>query len=58
MLLSLVPGIGVALFRDHWEQAPPAIRIATYVMSGILIVAACGLIVAAGDRSSSPPKDG
>lgn len=65
MLLSLMPGIGVSLFRGYWEeQVPPAVRIATYVISGILIVAACGLIITtsdtrtAEDRSSPPPKDG
>jgi len=65
MLLSLAPGIGVSLFRGYWEeQVPPPVRIATYVMSGILIVAACGLIITTSDprtsknRSSPSPKDG
>jgi len=65
MLLSLVPGIGISLFREPWEeQVPPPVRVATYVLSGILIVTVCGLILVGsdahppGDRPAQSPNDG
>ena len=48
--LSLLPGFVIALFRDHWEALPAGVQGATYTVSAILIVAACGLIMTTGRK--------
>jgi hypothetical protein len=56
ILLSLMPGVVVALFRDHWQELPAGVRAAVYLMSAILIVAACSLILTGGDRAARPSQ--
>jgi hypothetical protein len=43
--LSLSPGVAAAVARDWWAQLPAGVRLSAYILSGILIVAACSLIV-------------
>ena len=52
MALSLIPGVVVALFREEWAGLPAGVRGAAYVASGILITAACLLIVMGGEKRS------
>jgi hypothetical protein len=42
--LSLSPGVAAASARDWWEQLPPGVRLSAYILSGILVVAACSLM--------------
>lgn len=57
--LSLTPALFISQFREFWaEEVPGAARIVTYVVSGLLIVAACVLIVKAPDGASSPEEPG
>lgn len=60
IILSLVPGGAVAVFREGWQQLPAGVRMSAYIISGILIVAACSLILTQGEkhasqRESDPP---
>jgi hypothetical protein len=50
--LSLAPGFAAAIDREWWHALPPGVRMSAYVLSGVLIVAACSLILA---RDESPP---
>jgi hypothetical protein len=52
--ISLVPGVAAAVARDWWEQLPAGLRLSAYILSGILIVAACSLLVFHEDA----PEDG
>ena len=57
ILLSIVPGIIASQFREYWEQQVPATaRTAAYVVSGLFIAAACGLIMKTPDKGP-PPED-
>jgi hypothetical protein len=44
-VLSLVPGVVAAAFRSDWSGLPPGVRMTAYIVSGILIVAACALML-------------
>jgi hypothetical protein len=50
MSLSLLPGALIALDRELWTQMPAGIRAAAYLVSAVLIAAACGLILWGGDK--------
>ena len=50
MVLSLLPGVFVALSRDLWAGLPAGFRMATYLTSAVLIAAACLLIVMGGKQ--------
>jgi hypothetical protein len=52
-VLSLAPGLAAAVDRAWWHALPPGVRTSAYVVSGILILAACSLILA---RDGSPPE--
>ena len=52
MVLSLIPGVVVAMFREEWATLPAGVRGAAYLASGILITAACSLIVVGGKKRS------
>jgi hypothetical protein len=43
--LSLVPGVVAASFRPEWVGLPAGVRMTAYIVSGILIVAACGVVL-------------
>ena len=43
--LSLSPGVAAAVARDWWAQLPAGVRLSAYVFSGILLVAACSLML-------------
>jgi hypothetical protein len=45
IVLSLIPGLIAAAFREGWEQLPPGVRAATILVSAILIVAVVSLIL-------------
>ena len=51
--LSLSPGVAAAVDRDWWAQLPAGVRLSAYVLSGILIVAACSLMLLQED---APPN--
>lgn len=58
IVLSLSPGVVAALFRAHWATLPAGVRMSTYIMSGILISAACTLIFnGRGDGTHAPSSD-
>lgn len=50
IVLSLIPGVVVALFQQHWLELPAGVRGAIYLTSAILIVAACSLILMGGEK--------
>ena len=45
----LIPGVVIAAFRNHWEDLPDLVQIATYATCAILIMIAVGLIIATRD---------
>jgi hypothetical protein len=49
IVLSLAPGAAAAAARDWWHQLPAGVRLSAYIVSGILLVAACSLILGQGD---------
>jgi hypothetical protein len=62
--LSLVPGVVAAAFRPEWNSLPPGVRMTAYIVSGILIVAACAVMlreepgVPDGRHERAGPGDG
>jgi hypothetical protein len=56
LVLSFLPGVVIALFREHWLELPAGVRGASHLTSAILIAAACALILATGkqNRRSKP----
>jgi hypothetical protein len=52
IIVSLIPGVVIAAFRNHWEDLPDLVRIATYATCAILIMIAVGLIIAPRDDDS------
>jgi hypothetical protein len=56
IFLSLIPGVVVAAFRDQWLGLPAGVRAAIYLMSAILIVAACSLILTGGNKHAADSK--
>lgn len=50
--VSLSPGVAAAAAREWWEQLPPGVRLSAYILSGILIVAACSLMFLQEDTPS------
>lgn len=51
--LSFVPGVVVAMFREEWTALPAHLRAVAYFLSGVLVIAACGLIVTGGGKRDS-----
>ena len=49
IVLSLAPGIAAATAREWWEQLPAGVRLSAYIVSGILLLAACSLILGRDD---------
>jgi hypothetical protein len=56
IVLSLIPGVVVAAFRDQWQGLPAGVRAATYLASVILIVAACSLILTGVNKHAADSK--
>jgi hypothetical protein len=58
--LSLVPGVVAAAFRSEWSGLPAGVRMTAYIVSGILIVAACAVMLQqdSGPASSGPDSIG
>jgi hypothetical protein len=52
IVVSLLPGFIIALFRAHWLELPAGVKGAVYLTSAILIVAACSLILTGGGKQS------
>ena len=52
IVLSLGPGVAAVAARDWWQQLPAGVRLSAYILSGILLVAACSLIVGQGDTKT------
>lgn len=50
MIVSLIPGVAIAAFRNHWEDVPDVVQMATYAACAILIMIAVGLIIAPRDE--------
>jgi hypothetical protein len=44
IVVSLSPGAAAAAAREWWEQLPAGVRLSAYILSGIMIFAACSLI--------------
>ena len=51
--LSLVPGGAAAMSREWWHGLPPGVRLSAYILSGVLIVAACSLILMGDDKPAN-----
>lgn len=49
IFLGLAPGVAAAAFREGWQQLPAGVRLSAYIVSGILLVAACSLMLTPGD---------
>jgi hypothetical protein len=54
--LSMVPGVVAAAFRSEWAGLPDGVRMSAYVVSGILIVAACALLLR--EEPDAPARPG
>ena len=52
IVLSLGPGVAAVAARDWWQQLPAGVRLSAYILSGILLVAACSQIVGQGDTKT------
>ncbi len=50
IIVSLVPGVVIAAFRNHWEDLPNVVQMGTYAICAILIMIAVGLIIAPRDE--------
>lgn len=55
VILSLSPGFVAAAFRDQWQQLPPGVHLSAYLLSAMLLGAACSLIFTLGDKQGSEP---
>ena len=51
LVLSLAPGAAAGAARGWWHQLPAGVRLSAYIASGILLVAACSLILGQRDTS-------
>jgi hypothetical protein len=49
IVLSLAPGAAVGAAREWWQQLPAGVRLSAYIISGILLMAACSLLLGQGD---------
>jgi hypothetical protein len=49
IMLSLAPGAAAGAAREWWQQLPAGLRLSAYIVSAILLVAACSLILGQGD---------
>jgi hypothetical protein len=47
---SLIPGVIIAAFRNHWEDLPGVVQIGTYAFCAILIMVVVGLIMVPRDE--------
>jgi hypothetical protein len=56
--LSLAPGIAAAAFRSEWSALPPGVRMTAYIVSGILIVAACAVMLREDPGAPASRHDG
>src|SRR5690348_7614425 len=56
--LSLVPGVAAAAFRPEWSGLPGGVRMTAYIVSGILIIAACAVILREEPGSPAARPDG
>jgi hypothetical protein len=45
IIASLIPGVIIAAFRNHWEDLPRVVQIGTYALCAILIMIIVGLIM-------------
>jgi hypothetical protein len=57
-IASLIPGVIIAAYRNHWEDLPGAVRIGTYAFCAILIMIVVGLIIAPRDEDDEDNQDG
>jgi hypothetical protein len=55
--LSLVPGVAATAFRPEWSGLPAGVRMTAYIVSGILIVAACAVILREDPGSPAARSD-
>jgi hypothetical protein len=53
IILSLSPGFVAAAFRDQWRQLPPGVHWFAYLLSAMLLGAACSLIFTLGKKQGS-----
>jgi hypothetical protein len=49
IVLSLAPGAAAGAAREWWQQLPAGVRLSAYIISGILLMAACSLLLGRGD---------
>ena len=56
LILSLLPGVVIALDREAWTTLPAGVRGAVYLLSAALIVAACAMIYWSGDPNPHPEQ--
>jgi hypothetical protein len=50
IVASLIPGVVIAKYRDHWEDLSRAAQMVTYGFCAILIMVAVGMIIAPRDE--------
>ena len=55
LVLSLAPGAAAAAAREWWHQLPAGVRLSAYIVSAILLVAACSLIL--GHEDTKPDEE-
>lgn len=52
LALSLAPGVVAGAAREWWHQLPAGARLSAYILSGILLVAACSLMLMQSEAKS------
>ena len=50
IIASLIPGLVIAVYRNHWEDLPTAVQLGTYAVCAILVMIVVGLIIAPRDE--------
>ena len=45
IILSLTPGLAAGAAREWWHQLPAGVTLSAYILSAILLVAACSLML-------------
>lgn len=57
IIASLIPGVVIAVYRNHWEDLPTVVQMGTYAFCAILIMIVVGLIIAPHNEDDEDDDD-
>ncbi len=57
-IASLIPGVIIAAYRNHWEDLPRVVQMGTYAFCAMLIMIVVGLILAPSDEDDKDNEHG